>query len=269
MDSILKMLPQFDSIGLQQMDAVLLLNRYDLKYQVTEEVLFEVLNSIHHDYFILEINGELYQKYRTTYYDTDDNRLYLAHHNGKLNRLKIRKREYVNSGIAFLELKQKNNKGKTHKLRMPLKNWNDRFSLGELEFLKRNTSFSLHHCAMRMKPKNVNTFRRITLVNKAFTERCTIDLQLTFHSNDRKFRFKNMAVVELKQGKMNMHTPLYMALKEHRVKPGGFSKYCLGRAILEPDLKQNRFKTKLLGLKKHHDGFIEEERTHVVHHLKL
>ena len=40
---------------------------------------------------------------------------FLDHHNRRVNRNKIRFREYVGSNLTFLEVKTKNNKGKTIK----------------------------------------------------------------------------------------------------------------------------------------------------------
>ena len=58
------------------------------------------------------------QDYRSLYYDTVDRQFFLDHHNERVNRYKVRFREYVNSGLSFLEVKCKNNKKKTIKNRI-------------------------------------------------------------------------------------------------------------------------------------------------------
>ncbi len=253
---ISEIIQSFESITLDQMDAVSLLNRYDSKYHLRLTELTRILKNIQHDYFILNVNGESLQHYKTTYYDTCNDTLYLNHHNGKLNRCKIRKREYVGSGIEFLEIKNKNNKGKTNKLRLPVNSNHSGFSAEEILFLSANTNLNICPSNLNLPAKSANTFKRITLVNKNYTERCTIDLNLWFYSGSRKFSISNMAIVELKQGQLNMKSPLFMALKENRIHQQGFSKYCIGRAFLEPGLKQNLFKPKLTQLKKQYAAHI-------------
>ncbi len=256
MKGISEILKQYEQISLRHMDAVSLLNRFDSKYQLPVSQLSTILEAIQTQYYVLQINGEVMQTYQTIYYDTTDDQLYLNHHNGKLNRLKIRKRQYVDSGLGFLELKQKNNKGKTSKLRYKLDEYKPGFSEKEWAFLDENTEMELPLNDKGLPVKCVNTFKRITMVNKDFSERCTIDIALTFYSESRKVTMGNMAVVELKQGELNMKTPLSDELKLNRVPKQGFSKYCMGRVFLEPELKQNLFKPKLLQLKKQYNGNI-------------
>jgi len=256
MKNITEIIKQFSTISLDQMDKVALLSRFDSKYQLPQDKLIEVLEAVKNDYYVLSIKENLIQEYRTTYFDTPDNRLYTRHHNGKLNRVKIRKREYVDSGITFLEIKKKNNKGKTRKVRLNTENQDSQFNTEEREFLSQNINQDANYSDFDLPAKNWNTFCRITLVNKDFSERCTLDINLTFSSEKEKVSFNNMAIVELKQGRLNMKTPLSSELKRHRVHSKGFSKYCIGRAFLEPDLKRNIFKAKMLQLKKSYNGNI-------------
>ncbi|MDX8339793.1 polyphosphate polymerase domain-containing protein [Draconibacterium sp. IB214405] len=253
---ITSLLQRFEAISLDEMDDVALLNRFDSKYQLSVSKLSKVLEAIKDDYFILEIEGKRKHKYSTIYYDTGSDELYTSHHNGRLNRLKIRKREYLSSGMSFLEIKRKNNKGKTRKLRMVAENKNSSFTLKELDFLSANTNFDFILSNFTLPVKNTNAFERITLVNKDYSERCTIDLSMVSYSKNRKVEMDSMAIVELKQGSVNEKTPLAEALNQLRIKPQGFSKYCIGRAFLEPDLKQNLFKERLIQLKKQFNGSI-------------
>ncbi|WP_321372478.1 VTC domain-containing protein [uncultured Draconibacterium sp.] len=232
------------------MDKVELLNRFDVKYQLIEDKLIQVLNAIKNDYYILEIGSSRVHNYNTIYYDTVEDTLYKDHHNGKLNRIKIRKRIYADSDLAFLEIKKKNNKRKTKKLRMVAENTGASFTKTELDFLTINTNFEFHISKLTLPKRNTNSFKRITLVNKDFSERCTIDLRLVSYSDDKKVVMEKMAIIELKQGSLNEKTLLAKQLKECDIKQNGFSKYCMGRAFLEPQLKQNLFKERIMQLKK-------------------
>ena len=90
--------------------------------------------------------------------------MFIAHHNGKLNRYIIRRRSYVSSGISLLEVKFNNNKGRTIKKRITSDFQPDNFSEQENAFLQELTPFS----GNESHPSLINNFLRITLVNKNF-----------------------------------------------------------------------------------------------------
>lgn len=243
-----EVLNDFESISLQEMDAVKMMNRFDSKFFLTRNVLLNVLEAIKEDYYVLEISDTRVQSYNTIYFDTQDDKFYLAHHNGSSNRIKLRKREYSDSGIAFLEIKQKNNKGITKKKRMKISHLDKDLSEKEIHFLKENTNLN----GDKLLPKFGNRFKRITLVSKKMDERCTIDLDLQFHSYSiKKSHLEEIVIVELKQEKQNLRTKLSLILKENRIYTQSFSKYCLGRAMNETGLKSNMFKPGIQQIKSH------------------
>jgi len=236
----------FDPIQLEEMDRVKLMNRTDRKYWCHFNFLPELLQSIKHNYYSLNIDGENQLPYATTYYDTTKNEMYASHHNGKLNRFKIRRRSYVASGISFLEIKFKSNKGRTIKKRIPADFSNPRFTKPEDEFISTYTPYS----CLELKPSLINEFTRLTLVNKNFKERCTIDLNLQFKNADRTTALENLVIVEIKSEGNSVVSPLAIALRDHRIKTSGFSKYCVGRAIIDPGIKRNAFKEKIRSIEK-------------------
>lgn len=241
-------LNDFDSISLQEMDTITMMNRFDSKFFLTKNVLLNVLEDIKDDYYVLEIANTRVQSYNTIYFDTPDDKFYLAHHNGSSNRIKLRKREYSDSGIAFLEIKQKNNKGITRKKRMEIPYFDKDLSDNEISFLKKNTNLN----GDKLLPKFENRFKRITLVSKKMDERCTIDLDMQFHSYSiKKSYLEEIVIAELKQEKQNMRSKLARILKENRIYTQPFSKYCLGRAINETNLKSNMFKPGIQQIKDH------------------
>jgi hypothetical protein len=236
---------EFDSIGLKDIEEVKLMNRYDLKYWLHIEELKYLFAQIKEDYYMLNINDEQILPYTTIYYDTLDSQMYERHHNGKKNRYKIRRRSYVNSNLNFLELKFKNNKGKTLKKRIQTNN--PLLSLNETEksFITQNTPYSPEHLCVSL----YNEFYRITLVNKNFEERCTIDLNLKFRCNHQGINLSNMVVIEIKSDRGASPSKLKLALRNMRLKPKGFSKYCIGSALTS-DKKQNNFKQQIRTLRK-------------------
>ena len=114
----MKALERFRSIGLDEMDGIRLMNRVDTKFVTTDAMLEEILLRAESEYRVLEIDGIRMSAYDTLYYDTADLEMYMAHHNRRLRRYKVRTRTYLNSGESFLEIKRKNNRGRTKKKRI-------------------------------------------------------------------------------------------------------------------------------------------------------
>jgi hypothetical protein len=237
-------LKQFSEISLDEMNRVKLLNRFDSKYILHTNELSVILFEICTDYFVLNVDNTRIQTYNSVYFDTPADDFYLTHHNGKAGRFKVRKREYVNSAICFTEVKYKSNKGKTDKKRIPANL--DLYSLNLTE--KSFVSQILNFDAADLQVKISTGFNRITFVNKELTERCTIDFNLSFENGFQSLLLSNMAIIELKRSSHNQSSKLAEALKKYKIQPSGFSKYCMGRALIEPLLKRNQFKPGLLKL---------------------
>ncbi|MGQ8335767.1 polyphosphate polymerase domain-containing protein [Sunxiuqinia sp. A32] len=236
----------FDAIDLSGLDQVKLMERTDKKFVVPAEKIPEILNEISNDYYILEIDNRRILQYNTHYFDTRDDKLYTYHHNGKLNRYKVRKRTYVDTQISFLEVKFKNNKGKTFKQRIQSHDIGLKLNEAEKSFLE--GVFPINPA--ELQPKSTNKFRRITLADKKLTERCTIDFDFEFISDDKTVFYDDFAIIELKQDKYSNSSRIYQCLFNHRIRPTGFSKYCIGRVLAEEDIKKNLFKQKMRMLNK-------------------
>jgi hypothetical protein len=233
-------------IRLKDLDKVKLMNRVDSKYWFHIDKLPEVLRRIKDDYFILEIDGKREMAYSTTYFDTCRNDMYILHHNGKLNRCKIRRRTYVESGISFLEIKKKNNKGRTIKSRIQTANVNLNFTEKETEFIHSSTLYNCND----LQPVLWNEFVRLTLVNKYLNERCTIDFELKFRTIDGKTNLSDLAIIELKSDGKLLNSPLAKVLRDLKIKKSGFSKYCIGRVLIDKNIKANAFKSRVRYIKK-------------------
>ncbi len=237
---------QFDSIQLEEMDQVKLMNRTDTKYWFHRDHLPKVFSQIENDYLVLKIDNVSEMPYATTYYDTIDSNMFIAHHNGKLNRYKVRRRSYVSTGVSFLEVKFKSNKGRTIKKRIAAEYGNTLFNEQERLFLEHHLPFS----PIELYPCLFNKFSRVTLVNKNFKERCTIDLDLHFQNNNKVSKLDNLVIVEIKSDGKSGGSPLAIALREQRIKSSGFSKYCIGSTLTDASLKRNAFKGKIRNIEK-------------------
>lgn len=232
----------FSPISLSEMDEVKLMKRMDTKFIVNTKYIPDLLHSLSQDYRILEIGGNRLMTYDSLYYDTTNLKFYLDHHNKRTNRLKIRKRNYVESGITFLEIKQKDNKGITNKYRIPLDDYTSNLSENGMSFVTKITRQGLD-----LKQTITNRFNRLTLVGNNRQERVTIDFNLTYNGNSFNNR---LAIIELKQEKLDRSSPLFRQLKVRNIHPYSISKYCIGMATTHPELKQNYFKRKIQTIKK-------------------
>ena len=90
----MSVLDLMQSIGLDDMKAVRLMNRIDQKYMAPAALLDELLARIADGYYVQHIEGNPLAPYRTLYFDTDTLEMYTMHHNKKLNRQKLRVRTY-------------------------------------------------------------------------------------------------------------------------------------------------------------------------------
>lgn len=241
----------FQTTTLDDMNIIKLLKRYDTKFIFHRDLLGAVLDYLSGTYKILEIGGDRSFDYENLYYDTDDFLFYHQHHNQKLNRYKFRCRRYTQSDLCFFEVKFKNNRRKTFKSRLPLEQGSIQPDLSEESKAFARECLIAGDCCMidRIKPKLKIEYNRITFANQAGKERLTIDTDLTYidRNADRR-RIDNLVIAELKSESLSLNAQLYQYLKGLRIFPTRFSKYCIGIAMTEQNVKRNRFKKKLLKL---------------------
>ncbi|NVO19907.1 MAG: polyphosphate polymerase domain-containing protein [Bacteroidetes bacterium] len=246
MNNILAILEQFETISLDGMDKVKLLDRMDSKYMFHYSKLPEILESLKLDYRVLSIEGKKCGSYNTRYFDTPDLKLYTQHHNGKLNRNKVRFREYMDSGLHFFEIKFKSNKRRTIKKRIRQFEANQLIEGESAAFLKSVTGMESTELQQTLQV----FYNRITLVQNNLKERLTIDLALDFHTADKKQSFPQLVIAEVKQERFGK-SPFTLLMNQHSLSPISISKYCLGVASLYSNVvKINNFKPKLLHVKK-------------------
>ena len=155
-------------------------------------------------------------------------------------------RKYVESNINFLEIKLKNNKGRTIKERVTKQEFKPEFDDNELVFLDKSSPFA----GLQLEPKIKNHFNRFTLVNNQFTERVTVDMAPQFQNAENEITLSNLVVIEIKQSKSSDPAMITKVLQSLKIRKQGFSKYCVGRALLEENIKKNNFKPLLLRIRK-------------------
>jgi len=241
-----ELINEFAPITLDEMKGIKLMNRMDTKFVTTREKLKLLLEKAKPEYYIQDINGLRNMEYDTTYYDTLDYNMYYEHQYGHTNRQKIRFRTYVSSNLQFMEVKTKNNHGRTKKKRIEVVDM-DLTDQTKREFLGNNLRYDVDE----LMPALNNHFSRLTLVNRDKTERLTIDSDLRFHNlvTDTRKDMGRLVIIELKRDGL-CYSPVLQMLLDLHIRPHGFSKYCMGSALTNKLLKVNRFKRKLIEINK-------------------
>ena len=253
MEKLTQILKNFSNINLEGLDAVKLLKRYDIKYLLHKSMLPVVFDYLSCSHKILECDNKRIFRYQNLYFDNDDYFFYKQHHNKKLNRYKIRYRKYMDTEQCYFEIKFKNNLKKTFKTRLGLNGKNVDLSLSETakNFAKKNVILKdSENLIENIKPKLWVEFNRLTFADLNNNERLTLDLNLKY-SNGRGLdkNINNLVIAEHKSEKISVNSEFGRYLKTNRIFPAKFSKYCVGIALYENDIKRNNFKRKISRLR--------------------
>ncbi len=237
-NKIFETLEQFNTFSLKELDAAELIERKDFKYIFQLRHLPDILLFLKDNYKVLRINDNLFTDYVTDYYDTTDFKFYNQHHNGHLNRYKVRVRQYVQSALYFFEVKFKNNKNWTNKDRLRVTNMHPNIN----ELLKIKTTEKVEY-------KLTVDYRRITLLSNNGFEKLTLDFRLSFDNKLDKVDFYALCIAEVKA---KTHHPYLFRqyIKQLGYRTQGLSKYCFGISNLYKQLKSNNFKHSKLYIKK-------------------
>ena len=103
-----------------------------------------------------------------------------------------------------------------------------------------------------LEPMLKNNFNRITLVDIVSQERVTIDRSISFRSEETGniIELPEIVVCEIKQDRRNGASRIETALENFGYKTCSISKYCIGSALLNHNVRTNNFKSKLRKIEK-------------------
>lgn len=227
------------TIGLEELtESAERLTRVDRKYLVPRAHLDTVLAAVARDAVVLEIGDRRVFRYASTYYDTAD---YRAFHDGgrsRRRRFKVRTREYLDTGGAFLEVKTRGARGTTVKTRLALGEACSATLPDEgLSFV--TATLRAHEVGdvdvSALRPTLEVRYRRSTLALLTNGSRTTIDTDLAWSAQDgTRLSVPHLAVVETKAG--STPTAVDRALWRHGHRPVRLSKYGAGLAATHPTL---------------------------------
>jgi hypothetical protein len=153
----------------------------------------------------------------------------------------VRERAYVDSDLAFLEVKCKANDDTTVKSRVRTPALSAQIARDAEPFLHAHYPYPVEHLEAQLR----NAFQRITLVSTHSVERMTVDVGLQYVWNGKRISLSGIAVAEVKQDGFSMDSAFVQQMRALGVRPTGFSKYCIGISMLHPEVKHNRFNPQL------------------------
>jgi len=227
------------------MDGVKLQDRVDTKYVLADRQMDLVLEAMLEHYRVLEVDGVRGTDYRSLYFDTPELQHFQDHHNKRTFRSKVRFREYIGSGLAYLEVKRKTGRGRTDKARMKVEAIPQLLSDAHVKFIAGAMGKE-----QVLGPTLWNHFTRYTFVNKHTAERLTMDAGLRYSDPDKQEALSGVVVAELKQGRLDRTSPFVQLMRSIGVRPSGMSKYCVGLLTMERPVKHNAFKEVMLMLER-------------------
>ncbi len=226
-------LASLNGIGLGELGARAdLLTRRESKYIVTLDVVKHLLEATRGRYDVLDIDGRRDFTYQTRYFDDERYSSYLAHHQGRRRRFKVRTRTYVDSGLSFVEIKLKWHRGLVVKRRVPCPaGWHDELSGDALDAIRlAHQQLYGYELPGILRPAIDVQYQRSTLVARESACRITIDSGLSFGVGSRRWRSdSNAFIVEVKSASRtgDCHD-LFRTLAQHPLRH--LSKYCVGLA---------------------------------------
>lgn len=234
---MMSFLNAMDTVSLTELDAVALLNRIDSKYVLNKQQLKHILPVIEQHYKVLQIESDKIFTYENNYFDTKDLQFYYDHHNGYVNRMKVRSRKYVETDTSFFEIKRKQHIDRTSKTRE------------EIDGLITSIDETKKAAVQELSRKPIanlslilnNSFNRITFVNKQQSERITLDFNIHFSDEFSQREFSDLYVLEIKQSKSNGRSIITDLLKKNNIREQSFSKYIFGVIALKENVRMNNF----------------------------
>lgn len=213
--------------------------RVDRKYLVPAPVFTELMSRLEGRHRALDIEGRRLFDYESVYFDTPELTTYHLHAGDRRRRFKVRTRTYLDSHQTVLEVKTEGGRDETVKDRYPHE-LVDRYTLGLAGRTVVGERLGSPQLAQRLEPSLVSRYQRATLVEPATGSRMTCDVDLAFHDEqERRTGPDDLVLIESKTA--GAAAPVDGVLWRMGHRPVSISKYCVGLALVRPDLPANRW----------------------------
>lgn len=244
MTSLAAAIAQLAPITLDELNArAALLRRTDRKYILTEEQFLTLLATLQDDVRVLEIDGDRNPRYESLYFDTPDRQSFRAAAHKRRRRFKVRTRSYVETEESYLEVKLRDARRRTLKLRLPYA-FADRDGLDDDGRAFVRDVFAGHGLdpalVDRLVPTLHTRFRRTTLLIPSADCRVTVDTGLTFEETaGATVVADHLLLLETKSDAQNPRVD--RLLWRMGIRPSKVSKFAIGSALLDPTLPDNKW----------------------------
>ncbi len=217
--------------------------RVDRKYLLPEDELENVLSTNSNLWTTESVAGLTTQRYETMYFDTPELTFFHAARGQRPQRCKVRVRYYLDTDDRFIEVKRRNTRDETVKVRQP---WAGSIAQAG-HFLHESLGSSatvMDLLVDHLVPTAQTAYERVALLLSS-GGRMTIDRQLMVGRHDalthRLFDDgSNLVIVETKSTGQSP-TAMDRALWGQNFRPLSLSKYALAIASFRPDLPLNRW----------------------------
>jgi hypothetical protein len=241
----LEVLRSFGIASPALVEARSLQQRFDRKYLIAAHDIAGVLAHLQPSHCVLRAGDQIWARYRSVYFDTPDRELYHAHRRDRRPRFKVRLRHHDDRRLSFLEVKRKDNTGRTAKYRLALPFGHDDLGARERTFIDAHAPLA-GQCLL---PRVALSFQRLTLVGRALDERVTFDKGLTVAAGTSVAELGRVVIAEVKQAHFVNHTGAVDGFRREHVREMALSKYCLATALVAP-VPANVFKPALRAIER-------------------
>lgn len=244
MSAISDALAALPSITLDELNAqAALLRRTDRKYILSEAQFLDLLAQLQGDIRVLEIDGDRNPRYESLYFDTPERESFRAAAHKRRRRFKVRTRSYVETGQTYLEVKLRDARRRTLKLRTPHV-FTERDHLDDLGrgfvrdvFVEHGLDAGI---VERLLPSLHTRFRRTTLFVPSADCRVTVDTSLVFEQAAGDIVVdEHLILLETKSDAQN--PTVDRLLWRMGIRPSKLSKFAIGSALLDPTLPDNKW----------------------------
>ena len=210
--------------------------RLDRKYLLSGPDFARLAFRLAGELNVLEIDGRRSFAYESRYFDTPALQTYREHLAGRRDRFKVRTRSYLDSGETMFEIKLDTPDGGTDKRRFPHPP-EDRNRLTDRAHRHLQSALTTvgRRVPLDLGPSCSTAYQRSTFVAVDRSTRITCDHDLVCSNDGASVSaLRDHVLVEVKSAT----TPSFVdrALAELDVEQISISKYCVGVALLHPDL---------------------------------
>ena len=236
-----------EPIGLVELvERAALQTRVDRKYLVPHGTAEQVVGGLAGAARVLEIGGHRDFGYGSLYFDTPELTSYHLAARGRRRRFKVRRRSYLDTGQAYLEVKTRGGRGSTVKERTPDE---DSAALGLDPERRRFVDDVLGRTGIdavagQLQPVLGTRYQRTTLhlaaADPAADSRVTLDTDLAWSvPGGPQLALPGVVIVETKSSSTPSAADRWLWRHGHR--PSRVSKYGTGLAALHQHLPANRW----------------------------